>query len=63
VGEFIGTFFLIYLGVGSNLAQPGNVLITALTWGMWVPVLVTIFGVISQALFNPAVSEFSQKIL
>ncbi|PRP83630.1 aquaporin [Planoprotostelium fungivorum] len=55
LGEFIGTFIMMYVGLGAILAQD-ELLYVALTWSLIMPVLISIFGKISQALFNPAIT-------
>jgi MIP family channel proteins len=64
IAEFIGTFALVFVGVGSikffaQVGQPNaqvNVLAIALAFGLTVAVMVAATGHISGGQFNPAVS-------
>lgn len=59
LAEFIGTFFLVFLGCGSLIAQELGFIAdshAALVFGGTVIVMVATFGHISYAHFNPAVS-------
>ena len=55
VCEFIGTFTLIFIGVGSTLTK-GDLIGPAVAHGIAIAVMVSAFGAISGGHFNPAVS-------
>ena len=54
VAEFIGTFALVFVGAGSMLY--GNLLGTAVAFGLVIAVMVSAFGQVSGGHFNPAVT-------
>ena len=58
IQEFLGTFFLIFIGVGSIILNDitGNMsnLFIGITFGLTVMVIVYLFGHKSGAHFNPA---------
>src|SRR5690242_3042818 len=56
VAEFLGTFVLVFFGVGTALMWDGEPLITALAFGLSVMVMVYAVGRVSGGHFNPAVS-------
>jgi len=56
VAEFLGTFVLVFFGVGTALMWDGDPLITALAFGLSVMVMVYAVGRVSGGHFNPAVS-------
>jgi MIP family channel proteins len=55
VAEFIGTFTLIFIGVGSGLGK-GELICQAFAHGLAIAVMVSALGAISGGHFNPAVS-------
>ncbi|PRP80292.1 Trehalose-6-phosphate phosphatase [Planoprotostelium fungivorum] len=55
VGEFIGTFLLMYVGMSAIYAQT-ELLYVVMTWTTIIPILITVFGKISGAFFNPSVT-------
>ncbi|PRP74345.1 major intrinsic protein, partial [Planoprotostelium fungivorum] len=55
VGEFVGTFILVYAGLGSILAGQ-EILYVAISWSLTISVLISVFGKISMALFNPIIT-------
>jgi len=59
VAEFIGTFTLIFIGVGSTTAFSGNgggLVGAAIAHGIAIAVMVSALGAVSGGHFNPAVS-------
>ena len=56
VAEFIGTFALIFIGVGAIYNCPGNLLAIALAHGLTIAVMVSATGGISGGHLNPAVT-------
>jgi aquaporin Z len=54
--EVIGTFVLVFFGVGTALATGGEVITTGLAFGLTVLVMVYAMGRISGGHFNPAVT-------
>lgn len=59
LAEFIGTFFLVFLGCGSLIAAESGLIVSshaALVFGGTVLAMVATFGHISYAHFNPAVT-------
>src|SRR5580765_3866013 len=56
VGEFIGTFALIFIGVGAIFNCPGNLLAIAFAHGLTIAVMVSATGAISGGHLNPAVT-------
>src|SRR3569833_20879 len=56
VAEFLGTFVLVFFGVGTALMWDGDPLITALAFGLSMMVMVYAIGRVSGGHFNPAVS-------
>lgn len=56
VAEFIGTFALIFIGAGSVVINPGNLVAVALAFGSVVVAFVYASGHISGAHINPAVT-------
>src|SRR5687767_14199583 len=59
IAEFIGTFALVFVGVGAVTIAPekgGGLLSIALAFGLTVAVMVSATGHISGGQFNPAVS-------
>jgi len=55
VGEFVGTFLLMYVGMSAIYAQT-ELLYVAMTWCTIIPILITVFGKVSGAFFNPSVT-------
>src|ERR1043165_6050571 len=55
VAEFIGTFALIFVGVGTIYHNPG-LLSVALAHGVTIAVMISALGAISGGQFNPAVT-------
>ncbi len=56
VAELLGTFVLVFFGVGTALMWGGDPLITALAFGLSVMVMIYAVGRVSGGHFNPAVS-------
>jgi aquaporin Z len=58
VAEFIGTFALIFIGIGSvaALTHGSNLVGAAIAYGVMIAVMVSALGAISGGHFNPAVS-------
>lgn len=59
LGEFIGTFALVFIGAGAaalTLQQGGSVVGTAFAFGLVLMTMIYAFGSYSGANFNPAVS-------
>ena len=57
VAEFVGTFTLVFAGVGAVLATQGtNLVAVAIAHGVAIAVMGTVFGPISGGAFNPAVT-------
>ena len=56
VAEFVGTFALIFIGVGSVLFSGGQLLPIALAHGLVIAVMASAVGHISGGHFNPAVT-------
>ena len=57
VAEFIGTFTLVFAGVGAVLETQGtNLVAVAIAHGVAIAVMGTVFGPISGGAFNPAVT-------
>lgn len=56
VAELIGTFGLVFFGVGSVLGSSGNLIAVALSFGLAVAMIGTALGPISGGHLNPAVS-------
>jgi len=56
VAEFIGTFTLIFIGIGAIANMPGNLLAIAFAHGLAIAVMVTATLHISGGQLNPAVS-------
>ena len=55
ISEFIGTFTLLFVGVGAiTLTQGGNLVAIALAHGLAIALMVTTLGHISGGVFNPA---------
>lgn len=54
--ELLGTFAIVFFGVGTALMWRGDPLITALAFGLSLTVMVYGFGRVSGGHFNPAVS-------
>lgn len=54
--ELIGTFVLVFFGVGAALMSGGDYITTGLTFGLTVVVMAYAFGRISGGHFNPAVT-------
>lgn len=54
--ELLGTFVLVFFGVGSALMSEGNYVATGLTFGLTVVVMAYAVGRISGGHFNPAVT-------
>ena len=54
--EFIGTFVLVFLGVGAVMASSGDYVAIGLTFGLAVLFMAYAFGRVSGGHFNPAVS-------
>lgn len=55
VAEFIGTFTLIFIGVGSTIQSSGNVG-PAIAHGVAIAVMISALGAVSGGHFNPGVS-------
>lgn len=56
VAEFIGTFTLIFIGVGVTVRSGNDIVAVALAHGIAIAVMVSALGAISGGHFNPAVS-------
>jgi aquaporin Z len=56
VAEFVGTFALVFIGVGSIVFAGGNLVAVALAHGLVIAVMATAVGHISGGHFNPAVT-------
>lgn len=56
VAEFIGTFALIFIGVGAIYHNSGNLLAIAFAHGLTIAVMASAVGAISGGQFNPAVT-------
>jgi len=56
LAEFVGTFALVFIGVGSIINSGGNVVAVAFGYGLAVAVMVSAVGHISGGHFNPAVT-------
>lgn len=57
LAEFIGTFALIFIGVGAvGMAYKGDATAVALAHGLTIAVMVSALGAISGGHFNPAIS-------
>lgn len=56
VAEFIGTFALVFIGAGAGVVGSGGLVGVALAHGFVIAVFVYIYGYISGAHFNPAVT-------
>ena len=56
VAEFIGTFALIFVGVGAIYHNPGNLLAIAFAHGLTIAVMVSATAGISGGQLNPAVT-------
>jgi MIP family channel proteins len=56
VAEFVGTFALVFIGVGSILFSGGQLVPIALAHGLVIAVMATAVGHISGGHFNPAVT-------
>lgn len=56
VAEFVGTFALIFIGVGSIIFSGGQLVGIALAHGLVIAVMVSAVGHISGGHFNPAVT-------
>ena len=56
VAEFVGTFVLIFIGAGSVVINPENLVAVALAFGSVVIAFVYVYGHISGAHINPAVT-------
>src|SRR4051812_32725967 len=54
--ELLGTFVLVFFGVGTAVATGGEVVTTGLAFGLTVLVMAYAFGRISGGHFNPAVT-------
>ncbi|HEY3780547.1 MAG TPA: aquaporin [Fimbriimonadaceae bacterium] len=54
--EFIGTFTLIFIGVGSLMANAGGLVGAAIAHGVAIAVMVSALGAISGGHFNPGIS-------
>ena len=56
VAEGLGTFVLVFFGVGTALMWSGDPLITSLAFGLSMMVMVYAVGRVSGGHFNPAIS-------
>jgi aquaporin Z len=56
IAEFVGTFALIFIGVGAILTTSGNVVAAAFGHGLAIAVMVSSVGHVSGGHFNPAVT-------
>lgn len=56
LAELIGTFALVFVGIGAIYNQGSNLLVVALAHGLTIAVMVAALGAISGAHFNPAVT-------
>jgi aquaporin Z len=56
LAEFIGTFALVFIGMGASIVVNGDLVGVALGYGLTLAVFVYAYGQISGAHFNPAVT-------
>ena len=56
VAEFLGTFLFVFIACGAAALAGGNILITALAFGIALAMSILLFGPVSGGNFNPAVS-------
>ena len=56
LAEFIGTFALVFIGMGAGIVTSANVVGIAIAYGLTLAVFVYIYGHISGAHLNPAVT-------
>ena len=55
LAEFIGTFSFLFIGQIAVIMQ-GNLFVVAFSYGVGLAIMISIFGKISGAHFNPAVT-------
>jgi MIP family channel proteins len=56
LAEFIGTFALLFIGIGATYSTGEEILTVALAHGLIIAVMASSFGYISGGYFNPAVT-------
>jgi aquaporin TIP len=56
VAEFVGSFALIFVGVGATAVTAGDLVAVALAHGLVIAVMASAVGHISGGHFNPAVT-------
>ena len=56
IAEFIGTFTLVLFGTGIAVVSGGNLVATALAFGLAIVAMAYVIGSISGCHVNPAVS-------
>jgi MIP family channel proteins len=56
LAEFIGTFALVFIGVGAGIVTNANLVGIAIAYGLTLAVFVYVYGHISGAHLNPAVT-------
>lgn len=56
LAEFIGTFALLFIGIGASYSTGEEILTVAFAHGLTIAVMASAFGYISGGYFNPAVT-------